>query len=63
MAFRVIVRDGMGDVLHQHGLAGTRRRDDQGPLADAVGFALTMSQSHMISLTLLVRALRRIMHE
>src|SRR5690606_21160201 len=30
---RVVVQDGLGHVLHQHGLAGLRRRDDQGALA------------------------------
>ena len=29
----MIGRDRMGDVLHQHGLAGARRRHDQGALA------------------------------
>ena len=34
--FRVVAGDRVGDVLQQHGLAGARRRDDQGalPLAD-----------------------------
>ena len=33
IAFRVIVGDRVGDVLQQHGLAGTRRRHDQRALA------------------------------
>ena len=33
IAFRMIGRDRMRDVLHQHGLAGARRRHDQGALA------------------------------
>ena len=35
IAFRMIVGDRMGDVLQQHGLAGARRRHDQGALAFA----------------------------
>ena len=35
IAFRMIVRDRVGDVLQQHGLAGARRRHDQGALAFA----------------------------
>ena len=35
IAFRVIVRDRVGDVLQQHGLAGARRRHDQRALAFA----------------------------
>ena len=35
IAFRVIVGDRVGDVLQQHGLAGARRRHDQGALAFA----------------------------
>src|SRR3546814_7954433 len=34
--FRMIVADGMGDVLQQHRLAGARRRHDQGALALAL---------------------------
>ena len=33
IAFRMIGRDRLRDVLQQHGLAGARRRDDQGALA------------------------------
>ncbi len=35
IAFRMIVRDRVGDVLQQHGLAGARRRHDQRALAFA----------------------------
>ena len=33
IAFRMIGGDRLGDVLQQHGLAGARRRDNQGALA------------------------------
>ena len=35
IALRMIVRDRVGDVLQEHGLAGARRRHDQGALAFA----------------------------
>jgi hypothetical protein len=34
--FGMVVGDGLGDVLQQHGLAGARRRDDQRALALAL---------------------------
>src|SRR3546814_3023821 len=34
--FRMIVGDGLGHVLQQHGLTGARRCDDQGALALAL---------------------------